>query len=290
MTQHVEQRETSWNELREKVIGLGSSSSRKSYYPELQQRLKELEDEVARRKQVEQELKLKSQKLEQEIIERLNIEDDLRRERDNTRAVFEAAPVGMLLLNGTCRILDANQAMSVISGMECEQMLGMFPGQALNCAYVQPGTAECGHTPECAVCGLRSMVRAVIQARVGHYGVEIKHLKRSGNEPQTMWLKVSVEPISISGESCAILAIDDLTERHNLEDELMRTRKLESLGVLAGGIAHDYNNLLAGIVGNLSLALMRIKDRAELATPVERALQATERAAGFWGRNTMPTP
>ena len=48
----------------------------------------------------------------------------------------------------------------------------------------------------------------------------------------------------------------DITERKRMEEELQKMEKLESVGILAGGIAHDLNNFLTGIVGNISLAMM----------------------------------
>lgn len=51
-----------------------------------------------------------------------------------------------------------------------------------------------------------------------------------------------------------VLVLRDVSEKVKLEDELLKTRKLESLGVLAGGIAHDFNNLLTAILGSVSLA------------------------------------
>jgi len=54
------------------------------------------------------------------------------------------------------------------------------------------------------------------------------------------------------------LIINDVTEQRKMHDERNRNDKLESLGVLAGGIAHDFNNFLAGIMGNISLARMKL--------------------------------
>ncbi len=50
----------------------------------------------------------------------------------------------------------------------------------------------------------------------------------------------------------------DVTEKKRMEEELLKTQKLESVGLFAGGIAHDFNNLLTGILGNISLAKLYI--------------------------------
>ena len=54
--------------------------------------------------------------------------------------------------------------------------------------------------------------------------------------------------------------IRDITEKEKLEQELIRARKFEAVGILAGGIAHDYNNALTAILGNISLAKMELSD------------------------------
>ena len=50
----------------------------------------------------------------------------------------------------------------------------------------------------------------------------------------------------------------EIAQREQIEEELLRARKLESLGVLAGGIAHDFNNFLTVVQGNLEMAKMRL--------------------------------
>jgi len=47
--------------------------------------------------------------------------------------------------------------------------------------------------------------------------------------------------------------IRDITEKKNLESQLLQAQKMEAIGTLAGGIAHNFNNLLMGIQGNTSL-------------------------------------
>jgi len=72
------------------------------------------------------------------------------------------------------------------------------------------------------------------------------------------WGEVSSQPIyNESGTNIGHRSsIRDITDRKRMEDELLRARKLESLGVLAGGIAHDFNNLMAIVQGYIDLALI----------------------------------
>jgi two-component system cell cycle sensor histidine kinase/response regulator CckA len=78
----------------------------------------------------------------------------------------------------------------------------------------------------------------------------------------------------------------DITERRRAEAERLQSRlerahKLESLGLLAGGIAHDFNNLLGVILGNASLAAMKLEHNPPVHELLERVQTAAERAAGL---------
>jgi PAS domain S-box-containing protein len=68
-------------------------------------------------------------------------------------------------------------------------------------------------------------------------------------------------------------------ERLALEQHLQQTQKLESLGILAGGIAHDFNNILMAIIGNASLALMKLNPDAPVVKNLQQIELASERAA-----------
>ncbi len=71
-----------------------------------------------------------------------------------------------------------------------------------------------------------------------------------------------------------ILVFRDVTEKEKNEAAIMKTKKLESVGVLAGGIAHDFNNILTAILGNISLARMHVSsenDAFELLVEAEKA-------------------
>jgi len=78
---------------------------------------------------------------------------------------------------------------------------------------------------------------------------------------QHTYLSVKFPLFGANGKVDATCGIStDISDRKRLEDEVLKTQKLESIGVLAGGIAHDFNNLLTGIIGNLSLLESRVYD------------------------------
>lgn len=80
------------------------------------------------------------------------------------------------------------------------------------------------------------------------------------------------KPISMHGTA------QDITERKKTEQELLKSKKLESIGILAGGIAHDFNNILTGLFGNIELAKFKISKDHAAYTYIETANQALERA------------
>jgi len=69
------------------------------------------------------------------------------------------------------------------------------------------------------------------------------------------WLESTGQAYQTStGETRSIIVTRDTTERKKMEEDILKSSKLESLGILAGGIAHDFNNILTIILGNVSMA------------------------------------
>ena len=70
----------------------------------------------------------------------------------------------------------------------------------------------------------------------------------------------------------------EITHREQAEEELLRARKLESLGVLAGGIAHDFNNFLTVVQGNIEVAKAQLKEQEAAQEFLDQAASACQRA------------
>jgi len=80
------------------------------------------------------------------------------------------------------------------------------------------------------------------------------------------------------GSIGVVLVFRDVTEKLRTDQELLKIKKLESVGVLAAGIAHDFNNILAAILGNLDLARTLLAPGQEAAVLIEEAAAASLRA------------
>jgi len=101
-------------------------------------------------------------------------------------------------------------------------------------------------------------------------------------------MAVNVAPILSDGKVTGLVAISsDVTERRHMERLLDRSRRLDALGTLSGGVAHDFNNLLTAILGSAELArrnVERLPDSREarrIDGALGRILAASERASGL---------
>lgn len=107
--------------------------------------------------------------------------------------------------------------------------------------------------------------------------VESEIVFDSGSGERTYYNIIS--PIKDNDSIIGILGLNmDITERKRMEEELLKIRKLESVGVLAGGIAHDFNNIMAAILGNISLALTITNPKDEIYELLAESEKASLRA------------
>jgi PAS domain S-box-containing protein len=99
-------------------------------------------------------------------------------------------------------------------------------------------------------------------------------------------LEATTTPIlGPSGEPYRILAaVRDVTERHLLEEQLRHAQKMESIGRLAGGVAHDFNNILTAIRGYAELLLLDLAEDAPARESAEEIARSAARAAGLTGQ------
>lgn len=107
-----------------------------------------------------------------------------------------------------------------------------------------------------------------------HYEYQI--VKKTG---EAVWIDFSGAVIDYQGRQAIIASAYDISDRKRLEEQLVQARKMEAIGRLAGGVAHDYNNMLGVIVGYTDLIAMNVKRDDPLRRYVELISSASKRAA-----------
>jgi PAS domain S-box-containing protein len=93
------------------------------------------------------------------------------------------------------------------------------------------------------------------------------------------WLARAYPVKDDKGELVGIVClVEDITQKQKQEGEVLRTKKLESIGVLAGGIAHDFNNMLTAVMGYITLAQMKIEPKSKTSEFLNDAEKAAMKA------------
>jgi len=119
----------------------------------------------------------------------------------------------------------------------------------------------------------RRGVRSAILVPIVIAGTTAGFLGLDSVSKATSWADDTISLLRLVGEM-----IMNTLERKRATDELLKIQKLESIGTLAGGIAHNYNNILTGILGNISLAKLELNGNDKIYPLLEKAERAAIRA------------
>ena len=159
------------------------------------------------------------------------------------RSTFDDAPIGVAHASLTGTFLRVNRYLC--------QLLGYAPEELTRLDFI-----AITH-PEEVERDLAAL-RALAADQMPRYTREKRYRRKDGS----VVLAVSVHRDRLGEALFFIAAVEDLTERKRLEQELRQAHKMEAIGRLAGGIAHDFNNLLTAIDGYAGLVLEQLTDDA----------------------------
>jgi len=114
---------------------------------------------------------------------------------------------------------------------------------------------------------------------------QIRDIRRDGN---IVDIEICASRIALTGQEAILTTIRDITEKKQnerekkaLEERLARSEKMEAIGTLAGGVAHDLNNILGGIVGYPDLLLMELPEDSPLRRGIITIKNSGEKAAAI---------
>lgn len=169
---------------------------------------------------------------------------------------------------------------SVLIGVDANGRVTQWNKEAEKLTGVPPQSALGGKLGE-----IYPYFQAQVLEEINHALLcrEIKpNLKNTRHiDGETLYEDITVYPLSSNGIEGAVIRIDNVTERVQLEEVIIQADRMMSIGVLAGGIAHDFNNILVAILGNLSLAAQYLDRETKAFELVQKAEDASFRAKGL---------
>jgi two-component system cell cycle sensor histidine kinase/response regulator CckA len=207
------------------------------------------------------ELQSANERLNKEIAERIQAQEALRLSEERFSKAFQASPNPMAiqsLLNE--KFLDANAAFLRLTGYHRDELIGQTARQLRIWEEAENERAMLemlGH--EMSVRDLACRFRA-------KFG-------------QMLEILLSVELIELDGQPFLLAIAQDITERLKLENQLRQAQKLEAVGQLAAGVAHDFNNILAVVQGNASMLLASIAQDSPDHRPLQNIYVAAQQAS-----------
>jgi two-component system cell cycle sensor histidine kinase/response regulator CckA len=204
-----------------------------------------------------------------DISQRRLAEKKLLESEQRYRTLFESAGDAIFLLNENRIIIDCNSRTLEMFGYAQEQIIGKH----IACLHPlrQPDGSD-------------SLVKGKEKNTAALNGssqfFEWRHVRFDG---VFFDAEVTLNRVELGSGMHLLAMVRDISERKKLEEQLLQAQKMEAIGILAGGVAHDFNNILSTIVGYGSLLQMKLQQEGPQKEYVERILAASERAANLTG-------
>ncbi len=209
------------------------------------------------------------QSLARDITELKRSEETLRDSEERFHTFFENTFVGIYRITPDGRILMANPALV--------RMLGYASFEEFSRSSPKNNGYQNGYD--------RAEFEKLLAKGDQVIGLEAKWTRKDGT---TLWVRENARVVRDPLGKALFYegTVEDISrqkrveaERAQMEDELRQSQKMEAVGQLAGGVAHDFNNMLAGILGNAEILFGKLADRPELAKMAEQIISGAEHAA-----------
>jgi two-component system cell cycle sensor histidine kinase/response regulator CckA len=192
-----------------------------------------------------------------DITDRVRIQQQLELSEERFRAVFEGSAIGVALMDPDGVLLEVNPALLGLLELE-----GDRPRGASLMDHIHPEDAQ----------EVRQLFAQVLARERVHAHLEHQLITASG---QSTWGRTTLSTTRVPGREHPFLVamIEDLNEYRQLQQQVQQSQKVEAVGMLASGVAHDFNNILAAILGHAEMTLLA-SDEEDARTEALRQIVA----------------
>lgn len=208
-------------------------------------------------------------RLQAEIAERHQIEDIVKKREALHRRIVEAVPAGIIQVDRDGRAIHTNSEALLILGLSQEMLLQSLPQDWSERVFWEDGQA----------CAFEDF--PVIRCLASGQPQPATTLGIRRPDGSLVWAVFTVIPLLEANQrqvSGAIVTFLDITARKQWEQQRQQTQKMEAIGTLAGGIAHEFNNLLAIILGYAELGMSELASTHPLGRYLQEIMKASTRA------------
>lgn len=198
-----------------------------------------------------------------EMSDLLQAREALRKSEEKFRTLFERTAVGIALIDIEGRLMECNPALQEMLGYRKEEILTRYFSEL---THMEDKTVDL------------DFYKKLLSGKQDHYQVEKRCIRKDGG---VVWGRVNVSLVRDAGGNpqYTIHMVENINEWKQLETQFLQSQKMETVGRLAGGIAHDLNNLLTVLSGYSQLSLLELKEDDPLKGNLQEIKSATERAA-----------
>ena len=199
----------------------------------------------------------------EDITERKQAEEKLKNSELRLQSVIQSSPIPTFVIGKDHKVLYWNKALEELSGIKTEDVIGTTHYWRAFYSKERPVMADL-MVDQALEAIPQWYFEKYMKSRLLDEAYEatdfFPELGESGK-----WLRFTAAVIrDFNGNLVgAIETLEDVTERKRAEEELIRVKKLESLGIFAGGIAHDFNNLLSVMLRNIFAVKLSFADEKE---------------------------